>query len=77
MTPDGTSSTTTAFAPITAPSPIRTGPITFAPVPMLTLRSIVAPRTFPARSPIVTHGAIVTPSAISTIPSITTCPWSR
>ena len=31
-------------------------PITLAPVPMLTSRSIVAPRTSPARRPIVTNG---------------------
>ena len=62
VAPAGTSSTTTALAPIVAPSPMRTGPITFAPVPMLTLRSIVAPRTSPARRPIVTNGAIIAPA---------------
>ena len=44
VAPGGTSPTTTAFAPIVAPAPIRTGPITLAPVPMLTPGSIVAPR---------------------------------
>ena len=34
-------------------------PITFAPVPMLAPLSIVAPRTSPARSPIVTQGTII------------------
>ena len=37
---------------------------------MLTSRSIVAPRTSPARRPIVTNGAIIAPEWISTIPSI-------
>ncbi len=35
----------------------------FAPVPMLTSRSIVAPRTSPARRPIVTQGDITAPAA--------------
>ena len=35
VAPGGTSSTTTALAPIVAPAPIRTGPMTLAPVPMV------------------------------------------
>ena len=59
------------------PRPPRSGPapITLAPVPMLTSRSIVAPWTSPARRPIVTNGAITAPGWISTSPSITTWPW--
>ena len=34
--PGGTSLTTTEFAPIVAPAPTSIGPISFAPVPMLT-----------------------------------------
>jgi hypothetical protein len=48
--------------------------MTFAPVPMDTSRSILAPCTTPARRPIVTHGAMTVPAPISTSPSTTTWP---
>ena len=44
-----------------APAPMRTGPITLAPVPTLTSRSMTAPCTSPARSPIVTQGKSTAP----------------
>ena len=61
-----------------APAPIRTGPITFAPVPMLTSRSIVAPLQLAGaqadRDERRDHGQ---PAPISTTPSITTWPWTQ
>ena len=50
--------------------------MTLQPVPRFAPRSMVAPRTSPAFSPMVTHGAITTPSATSTSPSMTTWPWT-
>ena len=57
--PAGTSSTTTALAPSGAPAPTRTGPMTFAPGADAGRRARSSgPGSSPARSPIVTNGAI-------------------
>ncbi len=44
-------------------APTVIGPISFAPVPMLTCGRTVGPVTSPARSPMVTNGEITTPAA--------------
>ena len=63
VAPGGTSSTTTAFAPICAPAPIRTGPITLAPGPdadvALDRRALHVARAQPDRDPGADHGARV------------------
>ena len=51
---------TTALAPTCAPSPMCTGPMNFAPVPIRTLGSIRGPLKSPSFNPIVTQGRTVT-----------------
>jgi len=70
----GTSSTTTALAPMCAPSPTVIGPMILAPVPICAPRRMRGPRKFPARRPTVTHGKITTLRWISVNPSMTTWP---
>lgn len=61
VSPGGTSSNTTAPAPMLAPTPTSIGPISFAPVPMLAPSRTVGPITLPAFRPIVTQGEMTTP----------------
>src|SRR4051794_2763967 len=75
----GTSWTTTALAPIFAPWPIRIGPRSLAPEPIVTLSSTVGWR-LPVANPVppsVTPWYSVTFSPISAVsPTTTPMPWS-
>ena len=70
VAPAGTSSTTTALAPIEALAPTAPADHLSPSDPDLALDRCAS--TSPARKPIVTNGAIVTPEWISTRPSATT-----